>query len=176
MPVNLNHELASCATPTSGMLYEKRRRNARFDDLCFDYGCDFGRGFYCILETSGELTAKYSGVKCSPAIKLVSFKLSLAPTASAVIWTARHGAEPISKIVSTRQPHSNHSKPTWCVVEVHSFRILIRVDTLKAWSGSECKKIMLNWFTSEAAQVKPIDRFDFLSCRNPSETKWRWLQ
>lgn len=41
-----------------------------------------------------KLTFKYSGVRCSPAIKFVDFKFNSMPRALAVNKTERHGADP----------------------------------------------------------------------------------
>lgn len=52
------------------------------------------------MDILNKLTAKNSGFKCSPVIKFKSFRLGLTPTAAAVIWTARHGEEPLKELLN----------------------------------------------------------------------------
>lgn len=47
------------------------------------------------VQRTFKLTFTNSGFMCSPAIKFKNLSFKSAPTAAAVIWTARHGAEPV---------------------------------------------------------------------------------
>lgn len=62
------------------------------------------------MQAKRQFTCKNSGFMCSPAIKLRVFKLRLAPTPAAAIWTARHGAEPLKEMFDKYFDLIQHSK------------------------------------------------------------------